>query len=257
MGVPEEKVKLEKSGRTRKNTKPAPPEGNKKPLVTFEKITKDFPDGTRAVEDVSFKVNRGEFLFIVGASGAGKTTLLRLLSREFSPSSGEIYFKDWPLSKIRGSKISLLRRHVTTIFQDYKLIDERTVWENVTVALEVSRRPRGEIKEKVEAALKQMGIWDKRDHFPVQLSGGEAQRTVIARATVVEPDILLADEPTADLDPGTTWEIIGLLKEINSQGKTVIFATHDFDIVDTLEKRVLTLDQGRLVSDVPKGKYGR
>lgn len=237
--------------------KPAESPETSLPLISFTELTKEFPDGTVALDRVSFNVFRGEFVFLVGRSGAGKTTLLRLLRRELPWTDGEIYFKEWEISRIPGSKIPLLRRRIAVIFQDYKLLTDRTVWENVAVVLEIVRCPRAEINERVESVLRQVDIWEKRNFFPVQLSGGEAQRTGIARALVIEPDVILADEPTADLDPGTTWGIIELFKKINERGTTVMVATHNFDVVDTLEKRVVTLDRGRLVSDVTRGKYGK
>jgi cell division transport system ATP-binding protein len=226
-----------------------------KPLIRFEGVSKRFPGGTLALDQVSFAAAKGEFLFVVGRSGAGKTTLLRLLRRELPLTDGEIYFKDWEVSRLPGTKIPLLRRRIAIIFQDYKLLLERTVWENTAVALDIIGYPKKKREKKIETVLRQVGIWDRRRFYPLQLSGGEAQRTAIARALVVEPDIILADEPTGDLDPGTTWEIIDLLKKINSGGTTVIVATHDFDVVDSLEKRVITLDQGRVVSDKDKAKY--
>lgn len=225
-------------------------------MLTLERVSKKFSNGTVALREVSFKVNRGDFLSVVGPSGSGKTTLLRLLRRELLPSKGEIFFKDWDLTKLSEAKVIDLRRKIAVVFQDYKLLEERTVFENVALTLEVmSIRPQ-EIKERVEEVLKEVGLWEKRSLFPLQLSGGEIQRTAVARATVGSPEVILADEPTADLDPATSWEIIGLLDQINKKDKTmIILATHDFDIVDTLKRRVITLDRGYLVSDVKKGKY--
>lgn len=225
-------------------------------MIKFEKITKKFASGAFALREVSFAVNKGDFLSIVGPSGSGKTTLLRLLRRELLPSKGKIFFKDWDLTKLSETNVTTLRRKVAAIFQDYKLLEERTVFENVAIALEVMSVKAQEIERKVEKVLKEVELWEKRDFFPAQLSGGETQRTAVARAMVSSPEVILADEPTADLDPATTWEIIGLLDRISKEDKTtVILATHDFDIVDTLKRRVITLDRGQVISDIEKGGY--
>lgn len=225
-------------------------------MIKLEKVTKKFSNGTVALREISFKVDKGGFLSVVGPSGSGKTTLLRLLRRELLPSKGKIFFRDWDLTKLSEVKVVDLKRKVAVIFQDYKLLEEKTVFENVAIALEVMSVRSQEIEERVEEVLKEVGLWEKRGLFPLQLSGGETQRTAVARAMVASPEVILADEPTADLDPATTWEVIGLLDQINKKDKTVIIlATHDFDIVDTLKRRVITLDRGYLVSDVEKGKY--
>lgn len=253
----EKKEKSREPEKKKRTTKAGKQEKGGEPLLRFDQVGKKFPSGTVALAEVSFSVSPGEFLFVVGRSGAGKTTLLKVLRRELSITEGEIYLQEWKLSRIPSSKIPLLRRRIATIYQDYKLLTEMTVWENVLVALEIVRCPREEMIKRAEAVLRQMGIWENRDYFPAQLSGGESQRTAIARALVIEPDIILADEPTADLDPGTTWEIVNLLKEINQAGTTVVVATHDFDIVDSLGKRVITLERGKVVSDQAEGEYER
>lgn len=225
-------------------------------MIKVDKVTKKFSNGTIALREISFQVGKGGFLSIVGPSGSGKTTLLRLLRREFLPSQGKVFFKDWDLAKLSEDKVIDLRRKAAAVFQDYKLLEEKTVFENVAIALEVMSVRSQEIEERVEEVLREVGLWDKRGLFPLQLSGGETQRTAVARAMVASPELILADEPTADLDPATTWEIIGLLDQINKRDKTtIILATHDFDIVDTLKRRVIALDRGYLVSDVAKGKY--
>lgn len=225
-------------------------------MIKFDKVTKKFTNSTVALREISFEVKKGDFLSVVGPSGSGKTTILRLLRRETLPSKGKIFFKDWDLTKLSEANVIDLRRKVAVIFQDYKLLEERTVFENVAIALEVMSVKAQEIERKVEGALREVELWEKRNFFPAQLSGGEIQRTAVARAIVSSPEVILADEPTADLDPATTWEIIGLFDKINKADKTtIILATHDFDIVDTLKRRVITLDKGQLVSDVEKGSY--
>ena len=224
-------------------------------MIKFLRVTKKFGK-TVALRSVSFEVKRGEFLSLVGPTGSGKTTIFRLLRREILPTRGKIFFEGKDLARLPPSQTALLRRKIGVIFQDYKLLEEMTVFENVALSLEVMNVEKKEIEKKVKEVLKKMGIWEKRDFFPAQLSGGEIQRTAVARAIVSSPEIILADEPTADLDPLTTWEIISFLDELNRKEKTtIILATHDFDIVDTLKRRVITLEEGRIISDVAKGKY--
>lgn len=225
-------------------------------MIRFEKVTKKFGNGTVALREVSFEVKKGDFLSVVGPSGSGKTTILRLLRREILPSKGKIFFRDWDLTKLSEAKVIELRRKIAVIFQDYKLLEERTVFENVAIALEVMSVKAQEIRRKVEEVLEEVELLEKKDFFPAQLSGGEIQRTAVARAMVSSPEVILADEPTADLDPATTWEIIGLFDKLNKKDKTtIILATHDFDIVNTLKRRVIALDKGQVVSDVEKGGY--
>lgn len=225
-------------------------------MIKFDKVTKRFASGTFALQRISFEIKKGEFLSVVGTSGSGKTTLLRLLRREILPSQGKVFFKDKDIQKLSEADIVDLRRKTSIIFQDYKLLEERTIFENVAIALEVLSVRAREIEKKVEEVLKEVGVWEKKDFFPAQLSGGEVQRTAVARAMISGPEVILADEPTADLDPATTWEVIGLLDKLNKKDKTtIILATHDFDIVDTLRRRVITLDRGQMISDMEKGKY--
>lgn len=224
-------------------------------MIKMVRVTKKFGQ-TVALRSVSLTVERGEFLSLVGPTGSGKTTILRLLRREIVPTRGRIFFEKKDLAKLSPREVVVLRRKISAIFQDYKLLEEMTVFENVALALEVMGVEKGEVEVKVEKVLRRMGIWKKRNCFPAQLSGGEIQRTAVARAIISSPEVILADEPTADLDPVTTWEIVGFLDELNKREKTtVILATHDFDIVNTLRRRVITLEEGRIVSDVRKGKY--
>ncbi len=224
-------------------------------MVLFDGVSKKFGPNSLALDSISLEIKQGEFVFLVGPSGAGKSTLLRVITREIIPSSGRAVVADIELAKLKPSQIPLLRRKVGMVFQDFKLLDDRTVFENVAIALEVLGKKDEEINKEVERTLKLVEIWDRRNLFPRQLSGGEAQRTAIARSIAGKPDILLADEPTGDLDPQTAWGVIQLLNEINSWGTTVIMATHNSEIVNTLKKRVIFLKKGKLISDNKEGRY--
>lgn len=223
-------------------------------MIHFNAVSKKF-GSTFALEDISLEIKQGDFVFIVGPSGAGKSSLLRLLTRELLPSSGKIMVGNTDITKIKDRDVPQFRRKIGVVFQDFKLLDDRTVFENVALTLEVQSKTDSEIAKMVEHTLKLVEIWDKRNLFPRQLSGGEAQRTAIARAIVGKPDIVLADEPTGDLDPKTAWGVIQLLNEINSWGTTVIMATHNQEIVNTLKRRVIILKKGKKISDTKEGKY--
>lgn len=223
-------------------------------MIVFDSVVKKFGP-TLALDNVSLNIKQGEFIFIVGPSGAGKSTLLRLLTRELLPTDGKIMVSGADITKIKVSNVPQLRRKVGVVFQDFKLLDDRTVFENVALTLEVRDKTDKEIQKAVEHTLKLVEIWDKRNLFPRQLSGGEAQRTAIARAIVGKPDIVLADEPTGDLDPKTAWGVIQLLNEINSWGTTVLMATHNQEIVNTLKRRVVVLKNGKIAKDQKEGKY--
>lgn len=223
-------------------------------MIVFESVTKKF-GSSLALDNVSLEIKQGEFVFIVGPSGAGKSTLLRILTRELVPTAGKVMIGKQDITKLKSQEIPNLRRKIGFVFQDFKLLDDRTVFENVSITLEVLGKADDEISKMVEHTLKLVEIWDKKDLFPRQLSGGEAQRTAIARAIVGKPDILLADEPTGDLDPKTAWGVIQLLNEINSWGTTVIMATHNQEIVNTLKRRVIVLKKGQLSKDTKEGKY--
>ncbi len=224
-------------------------------MIRFENLSKKYGSSTQALEDISLEIKQGEFVFIVGPSGAGKSTLLRILTREIIPTSGKVFVGNIDIAKMKNSEIPNLRRKVGVVFQDFKLLDDRTVFENVSLTLEVLGKGDEEINKMVEHILKLVEIWDKRNLFPRQLSGGEAQRTAIARAVVGKPDVLLADEPTGDLDPKTAWGVIQLLNEINSWGTTILMATHNQEIVNTLKKRVLVIKNGKIVKDSKEGRY--
>jgi len=225
-------------------------------MIKFEKVTKKFPDGTIALSEIDFEVKDKEFVFVIGPSGAGKTTLLRLITHDLLPTSGSIVVDKFNLKKIPASHIPQLRRKIGIIFQDYKLLVDRTLWENVALTLEVMGRTEKEIAQEISEVLERVGLSGKENFFPQQLSGGESQRTTIARALAGQPDIILADEPTADLDPATAWGIISLLDEINKAGTIILMATHNAEVVNTLSRRVIYLDRGKIVEDKEKGKYG-
>jgi cell division transport system ATP-binding protein len=221
-------------------------------MVKFEDVTKVF-GSTNALEDVSFEVKEGEFVFITGHSGAGKTTLLRLLLREMKPDKGKILIDGVDISKLLKSQIPLYRRKLGVVFQDFKLLPDRTVWENVALALEVSGEDLDK-SGKIDKALEEVGLSDKKTLFPRQLAGGEQQRVVIARALVTKPKLILADEPTGNLDPATSRQIIELLDHAAKAGTTVIMATHNELIVNSMKRRVLLFKKGKLASD-KSGKY--
>lgn len=226
-------------------------------MIKFEKVTKKFGNGILALENIDLEIADEEFIFITGPSGAGKTTLLRLLIRDLLPTTGSIFINDWNVGKIPSYKIPHLRRKIGMVFQNFKLLYERTVFENVALALEIIGKKNNEITPRVQEVLELVDLEKQKNLFPIQLSGGELQRTVLARALVTNPDILLADEPTGNLDPATSWGIIKLLEEINKMKTTVIMATHNVDIVNSLGKRVVALEGGRLLRDEKEGKYGK
>lgn len=224
-------------------------------MIVFEHVSKKFSSTILALEDINLEIQKGEFVFLVGPSGAGKSSLLRLLAREYLPSSGKITVDKIDISKIRDSELPQYRKKVGFVFQDFKLLDDRTVFENVALSLEVRGMEQEAIAKEVEKTLKMFDIWDRRNLFPVQLSGGEAQRVAIARAIIGKPEILLADEPTGDLDPQNAWSVLQLLIEINSWGTTIVMATHNKEIVDTQKKRVVSLKAGKIIKDSSEGSY--
>lgn len=222
-------------------------------MITFDQVTKKFGE-TLALDGVSFNVNPGEFVFLLGPSGSGKTTLARLLIREIGVTSGEIKVGDFNLNLMRKREVPILRQQIGVIFQDYKLIADRTAAENVALSLEILNKTDEAVTRTVEELLKVAGLEGKDKLFPTQLSGGEAQRVVIARALGTDPAVLFADEPTGNLDKRNAWEIVDLLDRVNRHGTTVIMATHDEEIVAKLRKRVIRLDQGKIVSDSGQAK---
>ena len=225
-------------------------------MVVFENVTKIYEPDVAALRDVSFAIDKGEFVFVVGASGSGKTTVVRLVLKELEATSGKITVGGRDLGRLKRSKVPLLRRNVGCVFQDYKLLPNKTVYENVAFAQEVIGRPRHVIDAQVPQILDLVGLSRKTTRFPTELSGGEQQRVSIARAFVNRPLILLADEPTGNVDPATTVGIMRLLDRINRTGTTIVMATHDQRIVDAMRRRVIELDHGHMVRDQARGVYG-
>jgi len=224
-------------------------------MIRFNNVTKIYTDDTTVLQDVSFEIKKGEFVSIVGRSGAGKTTLARLILGLETPTSGEVYFENANLSDADTSKIQEIRRRIGCIYQDYKLLTKKTVYENVAYIMQVEGKNNKEITAEVSKVLDVIGLKDKVDNFPNELSGGEQQRLAIARALVNQPDIIIADEPTGNLDPYNTYEVISLLQKINQAGKTVILATHDREIINKLGKRVITLENGKILRDEAEGRF--
>ncbi len=218
-------------------------------------MSKHYPNGTRALNDVSLAIPQGDFVFLVGPSGAGKSTIVKLLIRDEEPTRGRILVDGEDVAKLPRSRVHRLRRKLGVVFQDFKLLPKKTVYENVAFALEVTDHPADQIREDAERALDLVGLAARRDHFPEQLSGGEQQRTAIARALVARPPIVVADEPTGNLDPVTSWEIIQLLVRINEMGTTLVMATHNQEIVNALRRRVVALEHGAIVRDARVSGY--
>lgn len=224
-------------------------------VIEFKNVSKIYPGKIEAVKEVSFKVGLGEFVSLVGPSGAGKSTLIRLLTCEEPPDGGQIYVAGRNILHLKPKEIPYYRRKVGIIFQDFKLLPKKTVYENVAFALEVAGASNAEIDDKVPKIIQIVGLTKRINALSEELSGGEKQRVSIARALVHRPKILIADEPTGNLDPVTTWEIIELLFKINRQGTIVLLATHDKEVVDSLQRRVITMRDGKIVADQAHGKY--
>jgi cell division transport system ATP-binding protein len=228
-----------------------------RPVIRFEKVSKTYPGQARpALEQVSVDIEKGEFVFLVGASGSGKSTFLKLILREARSTNGRVYVAGKEINRLAGWKVPRLRRQIGTVFQDFRLLQNKTVAENVAFALQVIGKPRREINRLVPETLELVGLDGKADRMPDELSGGEQQRVAIARAFVNRPMILIADEPTGNLDPTTSVGIMKLLDRINRTGTTVLMATHDAGIVDQMRKRVIELEDGRVVRDQARGAYG-
>jgi cell division transport system ATP-binding protein len=226
-------------------------------MIKFENVTMAYrKDGQPALNDVSFEIADGEFVFLVGQSGAGKSTILRLLIREEKAQSGNVLIDDINIGELKEKEVPKLRRNIGMVFQDFRLLPEKTISENVAFALQVLNKTPVEIKQTVPAVLDLVGLLDKANRKPEQLSGGEQQRVAIARALVNRPAILMADEPSGNLDPDTTIEIMRLLDQINKAGTTVIMATHDAGIVDQMRKRVIEITNGAIIRDQVRGVYG-
>lgn len=224
-------------------------------MISLQRVSKTYRNGVKALTDVSVEVEKGEFVFIVGQSGSGKSTMIRLLLKEEETTEGNIYVGGKHLGKMSSWDVPKLRRNVGTVFQDYKLLTDKTVFENVSFALEVIGKPKHVIDQRVPEILDYVGLGDKLNNYPDELSGGEQQRVSIARACVNRPLVLLADEPTGNLDPNTSVDIMRLLDKVNRIGTTVVMATHDQAIVDAMRKRVIELDKGHVVRDQSRGVY--
>ena len=226
-------------------------------MITFDKVSKSYRTSTRpALDGVSVDIDKGEFVFLIGPSGSGKSTFLQLMLREESLDSGDLHVADFHVNKLRGREVPKLRQRIGYVFQDFRLLPKKNVFDNVAFALEVIGRKRSEIERLVPEALKTVGLEGKERRFPHELSGGEQQRVAIARASVNRPLVLLADEPTGNLDPDTSSEIMLLLNRINQNGTTVVMSTHDNVAVDSMRKRVIELSKGRVIRDDARGLYG-
>lgn len=243
-------AKSEARGRRRKNTSAGSDE-----IITLNNVSKAYATGAPALNGVSLRIKKGEFVFIVGDSGSGKSTMIKLLLRELVPTSGEINVMGYDLTRIRHRKIPKFRRNLGIVFQDFRLLKDRNVYENVAFAQRIIQVSSKEIKRNVPSILATVGLAGKYKAKPRQLSGGEQQRVAIARALVNRPSILLADEPTGNLDPKNSWEIMKLLEQINENGTTVLVVTHNREIVNAMQKRVVTMKKGVIVSDEEKGGY--
>ena len=224
-------------------------------FIRFKDVEKTYKNGVNAVYDMNLGIKKGEFVFVIGASGSGKSTLIKMLYREEKPTNGEIYVGGVNVAKVKNNKVYKLRRKIGIVFQDYKLLPKLTVYENVAFALEIYGLPTDEIRRKVLKALDLVGLKSRTKSYPDQLSGGEQQRVAIARAIVNSPKLLICDEPTGNLDPDTSLEIMKVIEKINDLGTTVVMATHDREMVDKMKKRVVLLDNGKLVKDYEKGSY--
>jgi cell division transport system ATP-binding protein len=224
-------------------------------LINFNKVTKIYPGEVKALTDVTLRIKKGDFVFLVGPSGAGKSTLTKLIYREELPSRGQVIFNGRNVGRMREKEVPYLRRSIGMVFQDFRLLPQKTIFENIAFAMQVVGASGRDIKSRVPEVLKMVGLEKKADVFPDQLSGGEQQRVSVARAIVNNPDLLIADEPTGNLDPDTSRELMGLFVDINSQGTTLIMSTHAWDIVDLMKRRVVELDTGRIVRDEKEGMY--
>lgn len=224
-------------------------------MIYYDRVSKIYADNSVALEDVSFSVEPGEFISVVGHSGAGKTTLIKMLLAEEVPSSGAVFFESINVHEVPNRKMGEFRRKIGTVFQDFKLLPSKTAYENIAFAMEAAGRNEEEIRSDVPHVLELVDLGDKLNNFPDELSGGEQQRVAIARAIVNQPDVIIADEPTGNLDPVNTFEVVQILKKINDLGTTIILTTHNKGVIDSLKKRVITMDRGRVIRDDREGKY--
>jgi len=224
-------------------------------MIKFNNVTKVYQQDTLVLQDISFEIKKGEFVSIVGKSGSGKTTLTRLILGLEEPTTGDVFFGDIDLKNVDSSHLQALRRKIGVIYQDYKLLPNKTVYENVAYIMAVEGKDDEEISVEVPKVLDIIGLNTKENNFPSELSGGEQQRLAVARALVNHPDVIIADEPTGNLDPYNTYEVISLLQKINQAGKTIILATHDREVINKLGKRVITLENGRIIRDEEAGRF--
>ncbi|EAX46856.1 cell division ATP-binding protein FtsE [Thermosinus carboxydivorans Nor1] len=225
-------------------------------MIQMTDVSKIYSNGSVALSNISVHIDKGEFVFIVGPSGAGKSTLIKLLFREELPTSGHLVVNGWNVGQMRPSEVPYLRRSLGIVFQDFRLLPNKTVYENVAFAMEVIEAPRREIQKRVHTVLDLVGLRSKARAYPAHLSGGEQQRVAIARAIVNKPLVVIADEPTGNLDPDTSWEIMKIFDRINKDGTTIVMVTHDQPMVDAMRKRVIAIEKGRIVRDQARGVYG-
>jgi len=225
-------------------------------VLKMNGVSKSYDGKSYALHNINLQIDPGEFVFLVGASGAGKSTFIKLLFREIEPDSGEIFINGVNINDMTNKEVPGLRRRLGIVFQDYRLLPDRTAYENVAFAMRVTEAPANKIRERVKYCLDLVGLKGKERAFPSELSGGEQQRVAVARAFVNDPLVIIADEPTGNLDPETAWDIMNVFRKINESGSTIIMATHDKKIVDTLNKRVIAIDNGIIVKDEKRGRYG-
>lgn len=225
-------------------------------VIEMNKVFKTYSDGTHALNGISVTIDRNDFVYIVGPSGAGKSTFMKLIYREEVPSEGDIFVNGFNIGKLKQRKIPYIRRNIGVVFQDYRLLPQLTAFENVAFAMEAIEAPRKQIKKRTMEVLELVGLKHKHKSFPSQLSGGEQQRISIARAIVNNPSVIVADEPTGNLDPETSMDIMHLLEEINFRGTTIVMATHNKEIVNSMRKRVIAIEGGNIVRDEQRGEYG-
>jgi cell division transport system ATP-binding protein len=225
-------------------------------MIEMHDVWKTYPNGAVALQSVSVRIDKGEFVYVVGPSGAGKSTFIKLMYREERPNKGSIFVNGFNIERLKERKIPLLRRQIGVVFQDFKLLQNLTVHENVAFALEVIEAPKKKIRSRVAEVLDLVGLSEKATSLPNQLSGGQQQRVSVARALINNPAVIIADEPTGNLDPETSWDIMNLFEEINRRGTTIVMATHNKEIVNTMKKRVLAIEGGAIVRDQRRGVYG-